>query len=50
MNTHRIETALTENGKLFLQDLPFNKGDKVEVTIVERNSSTTNSEFSPLKA
>ncbi|MGB5636570.1 MAG: hypothetical protein WBM44_29955 [Waterburya sp.] len=37
MNAHRIETALTENGKLSLKDLPFKKGDQVEIVIVERN-------------
>jgi hypothetical protein len=41
MNAHRIETALTENGKLSLQNLPFRKGDEVEIIILERNSSKT---------
>lgn len=27
MNSHRIKTALTENGKLSLQNLPFKKRD-----------------------
>ena len=49
MNAHRIETALTENGKLSLQNLPFKKGDEVEVIILERNSSKIASESYPLK-
>ena len=41
MNAHRIETALTENGKLSLQNLPFKKGDKVKIVIIERNHKKT---------
>ncbi len=37
MNSHRIETILTENGKLILQDLPFKKGDAVEVIILDHS-------------
>lgn len=36
MDTHRIETALIENGKLSLKNLPFKKGDEVEVMIIEK--------------
>ena len=49
MNVHRIETALTENGKLSLQNLPFKQGDQVEIIILERNPSPTNSSSQPLK-
>jgi hypothetical protein len=49
MNAHRIETALTENGKLSLQNLPFKKGDKVEIIILDRSSSKTAPNSSPLK-
>lgn len=49
MNAHRIETALTENGKLSLQNLPFKKGDEVEIIILERSSSKTISNFHSLK-
>lgn len=38
MNAHRIETILTDNGTLTLRDLPFQKGDAVEVIILERPS------------
>ena len=36
VDTHWIETALIENGKLLLKNLPFKKGDEVEVMIVEK--------------
>ena len=49
MNAHRIETTLTENGKLSLENLPFKKGDKVEVIILERNSSQIPPNSYPLK-
>lgn len=49
MNAHRIETAFTENGKLSLQNLPFKKGDEVEIIILERSSSKTISDSHPLQ-
>lgn len=49
MNAHRIETALTENGKLSLQNLPFKKGDEVEIIILDRSSSKTVSNSYPLR-
>ena len=36
MNAHHVETILTENG-MTLRDLPFQVGDVVEVTILERH-------------
>jgi hypothetical protein len=35
MNTHKIETVLTEDGTLTLQGLPFHAGDTVEVIILQ---------------
>lgn len=49
MNAHRIETALTENGKLSLQNLPFKKGDEVEIIILDRSSSKTITSSYPLR-
>lgn len=40
MNAYRIETTLTENGTLTLQDLPFCAGDSVEIIVLERRSHT----------
>jgi hypothetical protein len=36
MNEYRVETILTKDRTLTLEDLPFRAGDAVEVTIVER--------------
>ena len=49
MNTHHIETTITENGKLSLQNLPFKKGDEVKVVILERNVLKTALNSLPLK-
>ena len=49
MNAHRIETSLAENGKLSLQNLPFKKGDEVEIIILDRSSSKTVSSSDSLK-
>ena len=49
MNAHRIETTLKENGKLSLQNLPFKKGDEVEIIILELKSSEITADSYPLK-
>ena len=49
MNAHRIETALTENGKLSLQNLPFKKGDEVEIIILKRSSLKNESKLDSLR-
>jgi hypothetical protein len=49
MNVHRIETSLIENGKLSLQNLPFKKGDEVEIIILERSPSKTDSNLYSLR-
>ncbi len=40
MNTHKIETILTENGKLLLNNIPFEKGEYVEVIIMKKSSKS----------
>lgn len=49
MNSHRIKTAITENGELSLQNLPFKKGDEVEIIIRQQNAEETDSEVFPLQ-
>ncbi|MEM8830171.1 MAG: hypothetical protein AAGE96_12555 [Cyanobacteria bacterium P01_G01_bin.19] len=49
MNSHRIKTAITENGKLSLQNLPFKKGDEVEIIIRQQNTEEINFEDSSLQ-
>lgn len=36
MSTHHFETKLTEDGKLTLNDLPFQAGETVEVIVTSR--------------
>lgn len=49
MKAHHIETSLTENGKLSLQNLPFKKGDQVEIIILDRSSSKITSDSNSLR-
>lgn len=49
MNTYPIKTTLTEDGKLTLDNLPFRKGDRVEIIILERSSFKTTADSYPLK-
>ncbi|MEH1795452.1 MULTISPECIES: hypothetical protein [unclassified Nostoc] len=38
MKAHRIETKLTKNGTLILEDLPFQAGEAVEIIILESHT------------
>jgi hypothetical protein len=38
MDTFRLDTTLTQDGTLTLNDLPFQAGDSVEVIIVPRTA------------
>jgi len=33
MNAHKVQTILTENGQLTLENIPFVKGELVEVIL-----------------
>lgn len=44
MNAHKIEAVLTEDGKLVLNELPFQAGDAVEVIILERADKSQKTE------
>ena len=35
METYKIRTRIKENPKLMIEDLPFEKGEEVEVTITQ---------------
>jgi hypothetical protein len=48
MNAHKIETILTENGQLILENLPFKKGESVEVIILEHRQLSSNFNNYPL--
>jgi hypothetical protein len=46
LQAHRVETTLTQNGTLTLEDLPFQAGEAVEV-IVQPTPSPVNSSPGP---
>ncbi|MEA5619186.1 hypothetical protein VB711_15260 [Cronbergia sp. UHCC 0137] len=48
MNAHKIEIVLTENGQLILENLPFKKGESVEVIILEHRQLSSNFNSYPL--
>jgi hypothetical protein len=50
MTTYSIKTKLTETGKLTLDHLPFQKGDEIEITIIPRDLSHSDSENQVWKA
>jgi len=37
METYKIRTRIKENHKLMIEDLPFEKGEEVEVTITQKS-------------
>jgi hypothetical protein len=49
MRVHKVEVVLSENGTLMLEGLPFQAGEAVEVSILERPqpqpASNASSEF-----
>ncbi len=47
MNSHKIETTLTENGKLLIDNIPFKKGESVEV-IIKQSSKPSDVNQYPL--
>jgi hypothetical protein len=49
MSTHHVETKLTEDGKLTLNDLPFHAGEAVEVIVMSRPSKSSTADRYPLR-
>jgi hypothetical protein len=41
MNAHKVQTILTENGQLTLENIPFVKGELVEVIILKNNQHSS---------
>ena len=48
MQAHRVKTTVQPNGKVVLDNLPFDEGETVEIIILEAKS-TTNGEEKPLR-
>ena len=42
MSTYKLKTTVTSDGKLVLSNLPFQAGDKVEVTVREQLPANAN--------
>ncbi|MEH2206465.1 MAG: hypothetical protein V7K53_20685 [Nostoc sp.] len=49
MKAHRIETKLTKNVTLILEDLPLQSDEAVEILILERSSQPSDSNPYPLQ-
>ncbi|WP_230967216.1 hypothetical protein [Nostoc sp. NZL] len=49
MKAHRIETKLTKNGILIIEDFLFQAGEAVEILILERFSQPSDSNLYPLQ-
>ncbi|MBE9205019.1 hypothetical protein IQ244_00395 [Nostoc sp. LEGE 06077] len=49
MKAHRIETKLTKNGTLLLENLPFQAFQDVEIIIIERSYQPSDSNPYPLR-
>jgi len=49
MSTYRVDATLTEDGRITLDDVPFQAGDSVEIIIVSRSSRSTEKAPRPLR-
>jgi hypothetical protein len=49
MKAHRIETKLTQNGTLILENLPFQAGEAVEIIILESHTHPQEGNLYPLR-
>ena len=49
MEAFRLDTKLTQDGTLTLNDLPFQAGDTVEVIIVPRAAAAAEQNAGPLR-
>ena len=49
MRAYRLEMTLAEDGALQLKALPFQKGQTVEVIVLEHQPAPNNNQSNPLK-
>lgn len=49
MQIYRIEVTVSENGTLLIKNVPFQAGDKVEVVVRSRESSSAKTNRYPLR-
>ncbi len=45
----RIEATVQQNGRVILNDLPFEEGKQVEIIVLDTDSSSTIGQTNPLK-
>lgn len=48
MNAHRVETTLSEDGVITLRDIPFRRGDSVEIIVLPFAAGTSDARY-PLR-
>jgi hypothetical protein len=48
-SAYRVETVLTEDGKLLIEGLPFRAGERVEITVIEHQASSPDTNEFPLQ-
>lgn len=49
MEAVRVEAVVQPNGRVVLENLPFDDGDMVEVIVLEANDEATRSSVNPIK-
>ena len=49
MQAHRIETTLSEDGIITLRDIPFRRGDSVEIIVLPFSAAATPTSRYPLR-
>ena len=49
MQAHRTETTLSEDGVLTLHDIPFRRGESVEVIVLPFSTPAASSSLRPLR-
>ncbi|MGK5090946.1 hypothetical protein WDW89_02890 [Deltaproteobacteria bacterium TL4] len=49
MQAYRVETILTQDRKLTLENLPFHSGESIEVIILSQSSSSITANRYPLR-
>ncbi len=49
MEAVRIEATIQPNGRVVLNDLPFEEGEQVEIIVLETNGKQTEPKSNPLK-
>ncbi len=49
MEAVRIEATVQSNGRVILNDLPFEDGKQVEIIVLDNNGKATEPQVNPLK-